>query len=352
MSITLTSVSNDILSTTIYDIEDSVSDALFQTTPFLSVAKKLKKIKYFNGGFKLVVPVETDESTQMTVLSSGWEPLNMSVKDALDNAEYDWLRVAMPVLISGREEAINSGEKAIIDLAEVRYKNALAALMRKINKQIVAGDVTGLSALGTLNGTATLGSATGFLQNAALGSQTNNMGGLSRGSIVGLNNQFATVGVSGGGTAAFSLNGLKKMYELEAKASTVSPAGGDGGRFHLTLASTTSYIEYRNALAEKERYVDAKTLDAMGVQSLAFSSGIIMPEREMSVAGSASANDSSMYMLNLDGISLQIHKDADFKFTGFENVTGYDGRYGRILFMGGLTASHLGSSAILTDAEG
>ena len=349
MSITLTSVSNDILSTTIYDIEDSVSDALFQTTPFLSVAKKLKKIKHFNGGFKLVVPVETEESTQMTVLSSGWEPLNMSVKDALDNAEYDWLRVAMPVLISGREEAVNSGEKAIIDLAEVRYKNALAALMRKINKQIVAGNVTGLSALGTLNGTAT-GDTTGFLQNAALGSQTNNMGGLSRGSIVGLNNQFKQVGVAGGATFAGG-TGLKMMYELEALASTVSPAGGDGGRFHLTLASPQSYIEYRNALADKERYIDAKTLDALGVQSLAFSSGVLMPEREMNVASSAHANDCSMFMLNLDGISLQIHKDADFKFTGFENVTGYDGRYGRILFMGGLTASHLGSSALIVDAE-
>ena len=351
MSITLTSVSNDILSTTIYDIEDSVSDALFQTTPFLSVAKKLKKIKYFNGGFKLVVPVETEESTQMTVLSSGWEPLNMSVKDALDNAEYDWLRVAMPVLISGREEAVNSGEKAIIDLAEVRYKNALAALMRKINKQIVAGNVTGLSALGTLNGTATGDAAAGFLENNIFGAQSNTMGGLSRGSVVGLNNQFKQVGVAGGATFAGG-TGLKMMYELEALASTVSPAGGDGGRFHLTLASTTSYIEYRNALADKERYIDAKTLDALGVQSLAFSSGVLMPEREMNVASSAHANDCSMFMLNRDGITLQIHKDADFKFTGFENVTGYDGRYGRILFMGGLTASHLGSSAILTDAEG
>ena len=349
MSITLTSVSNDILSTTIYDIEDSVSDALFQTTPFLSVAKKLKKIKHFNGGFKLVVPVETDESTQMTVLSSGWEPLNMSVKDALDNAEYDWLRVAMPVLISGREEAVNSGEKAIIDLAEVRYKNALAALMRKINKQIVAGTVTGLDALGTLNGTSTASTTNGFLENNIVGSQSNTMGGLSRGSIVGLNNQFGDVDKSGGGS--FAATGLKTMYAMEAKASTVSPAGGDGGRFHLTLASPQSYIEYRNALADKERYIDAKTLDAAGVQSLAFSSGVIMPEREMVVASSPAATDSSMYMLNLDGISLQIHKDADFKFTGFENVTGYDGRYGRILFMGGLTASHLGSSAIIVDAE-
>tara|TARA_R110002126_G_scaffold64439_16_gene165051 strand:- start:394 stop:1431 length:1038 start_codon:yes stop_codon:yes gene_type:complete len=343
MGITLTGISNDMLSTTIYDIEDEVSEALFQTTPFLSVSRKLKKVKEFNGGFKIVVPVEVDESSVETVLTSGWEALNMSVKDATDQAEYDWLRVAMPVLISGREEAMNSGDKAIIDLAEVRFKNSLSALMRKVNKEIVSGRTTNLGALGTLNGTGE-GRITGFLQNQALGSQSNDMGGLARASIVGLNNQYKL------GTGHFDTNGMTSMYELEALASTVSPSGGDGGRFHLTLASTAAYTLYRNALFSKERYIDAKTLDSAGVQSLAFSSGVIMPEREMYVGGAA-ATKTSMMMLNLDGIQMHIHKDADFSFTGFENVTGYDGRYGKVLFMGGLVANHLGSSALLTNNE-
>ena len=343
MGITLTGISNDMLSTTIYDIEEEVSEALFQTTPFLSVSRKLKKVKEFNGGFKIVVPVEVDESSVETVLTSGWEALNMSVKDATDQAEYDWLRVAMPVLISGREEAMNSGDKAIIDLAEVRFKNSLSALMRKVNKEIVGGTTSNLGALGTLNGTLT-GRTTGFLQNQVLGSQTNNMGGLARSSVVGLNNQWYD-GVAG----TFANFGMKAMYELEAEASTVSPSGGDGGRFQLTLASMTAYTLYRNELFAKERYIDAKTLDSAGVQSLAFSSGVIMPERDMEVATAAQAT--SMMMLNLDGIQLHIHKDADFSFTGFENVTGYDGRYGKVLFMGGLVANHLGSSALLTNME-
>tara|TARA_R110000765_G_scaffold389353_1_gene481795 strand:+ start:58 stop:399 length:342 start_codon:yes stop_codon:yes gene_type:complete len=111
----------------------------------------------------------------------------------------------------------------------------------------------------------------------------------------------------------------------------------------------TAYTLYRNELFAKERYIDAKTLDSAGVQSLAFSSGVIMPERDMEVATAAQAT--SMMMLNLDGIQLHIHKDADFSFTGFENVTGYDGRYGKVLFMGGLVANHLGSSALLTNME-
>jgi hypothetical protein len=219
----------------------------------------------------------------------------------------------------------------------------MSALMRKVNKEIVAGNTSNLAALGSLNGINR--STTGFLVNELpTVTSTRTMGGLVRGDVVGLKNQYIN------GTAAFDTNGMISMYELEALASTVSPAGGDGGRFHLTLASTAAYTLYRNQLFSKERYIDAKTLDSAGVQSLAFSSGVIMPEREMDVSGAA-ATKTSMMMLNLDGIQMHIHKDADFSFTGFENVTGYDGRYGKVLFMGGLVATHLGSSALLTNNE-
>ena len=347
MGITLSGISNDILSTTIYEIADEVAEGLFETTPFLSVARKLGKVKSFSGGYKLVVPVETKEHSLVTVLDSGWEALDLSIQDFSEQAEYDWTRVAIPVLISGREEAENSGDKAIIDLAEARYKNALSALMRQVNKQIVQ-NTSAFTSLGTLNGntdaggTGAGGVASGFMEQRAPASQTNTMGTLSRTGVVGLQNQYAT----GGGTFAVST-----LFELEALASTVAPAGGDGGRFHLTLASPGGYTAYRNALYTNERFVDAKTLDASGVTSLQFSSGVIMPDRNLVKSGATGTAANSFMMLNLDGIQLQIHSGADFEFTGFENISGYDGRYGRILFMGGLTASHLGSSALYVDAE-
>tara|TARA_R100001463_G_scaffold4434_1_gene16619 strand:+ start:1754 stop:2794 length:1041 start_codon:yes stop_codon:yes gene_type:complete len=345
MAITLSGISNDILSTTIYEIADEVSEGLFETTPFLSVARKLGKVQTFDGGYKLVVPIETKEHSQVTVLDSGWEALDLSVQDFTEQAEYDWTRLAMPVLISGREEAENSGDRAIIDLAEARFKNAMSALMRQVNQQIVRGGTAFGSSMASLNGnggsTFGAGVTTGFLEANAVGSQTNGLGGLTRGSVPGINNQFTNAG----GTLT-----LAQMYELEAQASTLLPAGGDGGRFHLTLASLAAYSKYRQLLQNNERYVDATTLDASGVSSIRFSSGVIMPERQMDVgAGGAGAN--SLMMLNLDGIKLYTHRGADFEFTGFENISGYDGRYGRILFMGGLTANHIGSSALLTNGE-
>jgi len=347
MSITLSGISNDILSTTIYEIRDEVAEGLFETTPFLSMSRKLGKIKSFSGGYKLVVPVETKVHSQVTVLDSGWEALDLSVQDFTEQAEYDWTRIAIPVLISGREEAENSGDRAVIDLAEARFKNAMSALMRQVNTQIVKGGTT-FPTLGSLNGNASSttvaasGRTDGLLEAIdPTAAATNTMGGLTRGLIPGLRNQWE----SAGGTLA-----MADLYEVEAKASTLLPAGGDGGRFHLTLASPNAYVAYRNLLFDKERYVDAKTLDGNGVASLAFSSGIIAPERAADVSAAGDGRNSFM-MLNLDGVQLHVHNGADFSFSGFENISGYDGRYGRILFMGGLTANHIGSSALVTNAE-
>ena len=45
MAITLSGISNDILSTTIYEIKDEVAEGLFETTPFLSVASLSSQLK-------------------------------------------------------------------------------------------------------------------------------------------------------------------------------------------------------------------------------------------------------------------------------------------------------------------
>ena len=344
MPITFTGITNDLLSTTLYNIHDQIVDGLFQTSPFLSVSKKLGKIKYHQGSFKLVVPIETAEQTTSTQITTGWEPVNMAVQEISQQAQYDYSRVVRPVLISGKEETSNRGEKAIIQLAEARHKAAIAAMMRELNRQIVQGGVSAFSSVTSLNGnTGFGGGATGLLEANAVGSQTNTVGGLTRGSVVGLNNQF----LDGGGVTA---DIIKNLYTLEARASTLLPAGGDGGRFHLTLASMEAYAAYRNGLFANERFIDVKSLDASGVQSLAFSSGVMMPDRDIGFGQSSTTVENSFMLLNLDGIFLDTLEGADFAFTGFMDYPGYDGRYGQIVWQGGLCAGHLGSSALYTDA--
>lgn len=346
MPITFTGITNDLLSTTIYNVHDQIVDGLFQTSPFLSVSKKLGKIKYHQGSYKLVVPIETAEQTISTQITTGWEPVNMAVQEISQQAQYDYSRVVRPVLISGKEETSNRGEKAIIQLAEARHKAAIAAMMRELNRQIVQGGVSAFSNVTSLNGNTGFGGlADGFLEADVVGSQGNTVGGLARGSVVGLNNQFKL------GNATPSTDLLKDLFTLESEASTLLPAGGDGGRFHLTLASMAAYAAYRNELYQNERFIDVKSLDAAGVQSLAFSSGVMMPDRDIGFGqATPSSVENSFMLLNLDGIFLDQLEGADFAFTGFMDYPGYDGRYGQIVWQGGLCAGHLGSSALYVNA--
>lgn len=346
MPVTFTGITNDLLSTTLYNVHDQVVEGLFQTTPFLSVSKQLGKTKYHAGSYKLVVPIETNEQTQSTGITTGWEPLNMAVQEMTQQAQYDYARVIRPVLISGKEETSNRGDKAIIKLAAERHKLAVAGLMRELNRQIVQGGVVPFAGCASLNGNTDYGgAATGFLENAAAtgSAQGNTVGGLTRGTVVGLNNQF----FDGGGTGA---NIISNLQTLEARASTLLPAGGDGGRFHLTLASMTSYAAYHSLLQAQERFINAKTLDASGVQALAFSSGVMMPDRDIGFGRADTDDENSFMLLNLDGIWLDVLEGAEFAFTGFMDFPGYDGRYGNIVWQGGLCAGHLGSSALYINA--
>lgn len=349
MPVTFTGITNDLLSTTLYNVHDQVVEGLFQTTPFLSVSKQLGKTKYHSGSYKLVVPIETNEQTQSTGITTGWEPLNMAVQEMTQQAQYDYARVIRPVLISGKEETSNRGDKAIIKLAAERHRLAVAGLMRELNRQIVQGGVVPFAGCGSLNGnTGYGGAATGFLEAQAVNipgttTQTNTVGGLAKGLVPGLNNQF----FNGLGTAA---NIISNLQTLEARASTLLPAGGDGGRFHLTLASMTAYAAYNSLLQAQERFINAKTLDASGVQALAFSSGVMMPDRDIGFGRADTDDENSFMLLNLDGIWLDVLEGAEFAFTGFMDFPGYDGRYGNIVWQGGLCAGHVGSSALYINA--
>lgn len=349
MPISLSSVSNEILSSTLYHLQDEVVDGLYEQTAFLSTAKRLGKIKTLDGGYKIVVPVQTREHSVVTEITDGYDEIDLTAQGITENAEYDFVRLIMPVIIDGKTEAQNSGEKALVDLAELRYRNAVAALMRQINRQIVRNDFGSSwgAQFGTLNGNTTAGAGgvvSGFLANEdPTGTSTRTMGGLTRGDILGLKNQF----LSGSGTFDSS-----DLFRLETLASTLMPEAGDGARFHVGLMSPSAYDAYRNELHQLERYVDAKTLDAKGAQKLAFSSGFVTPERHLVASGATGDAINSAMLLNLDGVCLYTYSGADFAFTGFENLSGRDARYGKVVFMGGMTANHLASSALYVNAEG
>lgn len=333
-------VSSDLLSSTLRAIRDKEVDELFKKTAFLDGARKMGGVEKETGGYQLVRPLSIEEHSSISQMVSGYEPVSLAVKDVLQPATYTWCDFVAPIVISQKEELENSGERAVVKIVEARMKSVMSLLKRELNKQILAGNSTVLTNFNSLNGVAV---ATGFLENAVIGSQTNVVGGISKATYSttrGWQNQRETA------SSSFSVNGLNAMNNLYIGANQVAPSG----ETKLVIMSQAAMSNYKRALFANERYISEKTLDG-GRMSLAFGGAMVEADLDMPINSGVGTNEFSAYFINFDGVKLVIHPDADFAVSDFEHIQGTTTRAAQIYFKGQLVGDHLGSLGVLVDAD-
>lgn len=338
-------ISNDLLSSTLYSIRDGEVDELFQKVAFLDNAKRFNGIEYEDGGIKIQRPLSIAEHSQITNLPTGYEAVNLAVKDVLQPAIYEWADFTAPIVITKKEELENKGEKAIVKIVEARMRSVMGMLRRELNKQLLRGNSTILTTVNTLNGDA---SANGFLEAESKANQNNTVGGISKTTypVNGWLNQVADIG------GAFGTNGILGMQQMAIQANTVTHMG----EIQCVLLSEAAMANYRRALFQQERYINEKTLDG-GRMQLAFGGAVVEQDLELGFNyTSATFNGGvpaplSGYFLNFDGVKLCMHKDADFAVSPFEHISGTTARAAQLYVKMQLIADHLGSCGVLFDGD-
>lgn len=342
-------ISNDVLSSTLRILLDEEVDQLFQATPLLRMMREKGGVETYDGGQKLDVPLILEEHSTITQLDSGYEPVNLAVKDSLRNASFNWCDFVAPIVLTKSEELSNKGERAIISILEARMKSVMGALNREVEKQIVSNASSILTNLNTLNGNGgsdANGSTEGFFEAAAVGSQTNEIGGLSKGTFERLNNQFK----SGGGTLA-----IADMTDLYVSCQINSPNGRGPD---LIICSQGFFSAYKALIqGNNERYIDDSVLDA-GRLSLMFNGAALHVDPFMGAAaqnpgGTPPATDSinSAYFLNTEYIKLAFDSSAQFEMDDFEHVSGYASRSANIYTRMQVYFTHMASQGLMTHAE-
>lgn len=331
-------ISNDLLSSTLYSIRDGEVDELFQKVAFLDNAKRFNGIEYEDGGIKIQRPLSIAEHSQITNLPTGYEAVNLAVKDVLQPAVYEWADFTAPIVITKKEELENKGEKAIVKIVEARMRSVMGMLRRELNKQLLRGNSTILTTVNTLNGDSV---SLGFLEAKAKASQTNTVGGVSKTTypVNGWLNQFADIG------SAFGTNGILGMQQMAIQANTVTHMG----EVNCVLLSEATMANYRRALFAQERYINEKTLDG-GRMQLAFGGSVVEQDLELGYTD-ADGTEVSGYFLNFDGVKLCMHKDADFAVSPFEHISGTTARAAQLYVKMQLIADHLGSCGVLANAD-
>tara|TARA_R100000808_G_C2150163_1_gene158797 strand:+ start:1937 stop:3001 length:1065 start_codon:yes stop_codon:yes gene_type:complete len=344
----------DILASTLRILRDREVDNTFRTIPLLEAVQRAGNVEMVDGGQKVDHPVILAEHSNITQLATGYESVNLAVKDALRTASFDWCDFVAPVVITEKEQLSNKGSRAIIRIAEARLKSVMGMLKREWCKQTVTGNSTVLSELNTLNGVGvkTAGAwgavaaanTSGFLHQEDFGSQTSgNVGGISRNTFKdSWNNQTAKV------TTDFATTGLKSMSNLMINTQIYAPEG----EIDIILASPTSYELYRNELTDQERYTSAEqTKDIVGKLILMYNGAAMYIDNGLGFKDATNTNDVSMYFLNSKLFTVYFDKDAHFEMSDMERISGYAAASSNIMVRTQLATSHLAGLGVLLNGE-
>jgi hypothetical protein len=343
MATTTLTIGNEVLSTTMYVVMKEWRDALHESVAFCEAQERIHGAGSPSqpGGSRIIQPIGMDDHSQTTELSTGYEAINLAVRDVFVPAEYQWAFAVRPVAISSVEEFVNQGQSAVIKILDGRTKQVAAAMKRDWVEQIVRGGVTGWSRWNTLNGVdpEAFASAEGFLEEDAVGTQTNSVGGVSKTTYsdrTGWQNQIVD------GANSFNANGLAALYDLKVETKAVSP----NGDINVWLASRPGFKNLKRALQAQERYVNSV---GDGGKLVEYWDGVMIDcEFNMPDSGTVTATTPiSFYGLNLNNIYVMWDPQGYFNLSPFETVSGeYEVRSAKLRVNGQLIGNHLGSSGL------
>lgn len=275
---------SELLSLTMQKLEGELADSVTNDNALTTTLKKYDMIKTFDGGPKIVQPLEYAENGTYTRYS-GYENINITPSDAFTAAEYAYKQVALSVSASGLELLQNSGSSQVFDLLESRIMNSKHTFENNFHIDCLS------------DGTASSGKQVGGLQLALATNQaTGTVGGIAKGtwSFWRANTQTATLSSS-------NIQAQMNSLWLKCKAR--------GGKTKVILADDTTFGYYETSLQSITRLVDPKkgSLGTLGFSSYAYKDAEVVYVSQLSGMPSA-----TMYFIDPYCIALRPHKDRNF----------------------------------------
>ena len=335
----------DILASTLRILRDKYVDNTFKSIPLVENMQTLGLVEKVDGGSKINHPVVLADHSTITQLSSGYESVNLAVKDPLRTAEHNWCDFVAPIVLTKKEELSNKGERAKVRILEARLKQTMGMVKREIEKQLIRGNSTILTELETLNGTSAA-AGTGWFEGEAFGDGTNTVGGIAKASFpTSWQNQYQN--------GTFAANRLQKMQALIIDTQQYAPEGD----IDLILASPNSYAAYKDLLQQQERYISmTEQRNMSGRLGLEFNGARMFIETNLGFTGNITRGAPatapiSMYFLNSQLFSIYFDKDAYFEISPMDKVSGYVAMACEMLVRMQICSSNLSGHGLLANAE-
>lgn len=306
-----------LLSSTLEKLMPSFQQQIFSSKVLLWILSTSNQVQNAPGGISIVEPILYQSAPNVGSYAD-YDVFATDPNRGLSAAEFPWRQFYGLFHISGIELAMNSGEQAIINLAQARLDQLKLSMSEAINTMLY-GDGTG-------------NSGKDFLGLRAVVSDANIFGGINR-ATAGNEYWKATV-VAGGATNATLVAKMRNAYNTASE-----------GNDHPTNALTTQEIfeVYEEQLVDQARYTDMKMADG-GFQNLLFKG---IPIAFDNAAASAGVTD-PVWFLNTKYLKLRKLAETWFKPSDMLQPTNQDAFYKNILCYGNLTSNFPNRQAVVT----
>ena len=355
-NVTVSGVQYDILASTLRILRDKEVDNTFRNIPLLEACQRHANIEKVDGGSYVDAPVILTDHSSITNLVSGYESINLAVKDPLRTANYKWCDFLAPVVLADTEALSNKGERAVVKILEARLKSVMGMLKREWEKQIVAGSSTVLTNLESLYYGGT-GGTQGWFSGDAFGSQVGTVGGIAQGSFPTAWQHQRVGGVAYNPTTNTISENFAQIY---VDSQIYAPQG----QIDIILCSPALYRQYKTELETRERYTSvAATKDMAGKLVLMFNGAACYVEpfmldaagnsglqQYLTSTGNAVAPNEYVhaYLLNSSLFNLYFDKDAFFTLGDMERISGYAAASANIMTRVQMTTQNLSGHGVLS----
>ncbi len=268
-------------------------DNIFDSDPILQRAKSKGWAGELDGGTSVIYPLNYAQAT-----AEGWyngaETLSNVDNDVMTGAEYNWKQRYVSIVVTRRDELVNSGDSQIIDFVKSKTQIAEKTMSDKLADAVYNAGTDSKAIAGL----------------RSIVDSANTVGGISQSTYTWWASQ------EDGSTTTLTMAALQTQF-MTLSINNEQPT--------VILATRANYNRYYALLQPQQRFVDGDTAKG-GFSSLMFN-GVPF------IAGSK-VPSSHIFLLNEKYLHLDAHKDENMRFSKFQEPNNQNVKVAKVYWMG------------------
>jgi hypothetical protein len=280
---------NVLVSTTLPKLQKSVIDQFFSATPFWWWLREKNRVKPWEGGDTLEIPLMIDENPMAKEYAT-YETLDVKPPQGITTSIWAMVHYRVPIMYSRPMAAANRGASAIVDLIGTLRDQARLSLSKYINTDLFSESAQDSKKINSMYH---------LVEENTAASQTQICGGIAKGTYTWWRHNYDSIGSATSGI-------LAAVRELHMNCS-------DGNDIpDLGLCDDYTFINMEDKLQTAVRFINPRAID-WGFENVTYKGMTIMFDKTIADDAHDADGDGTFFMLNTKYLNLYVGTDANFR---------------------------------------